>query len=285
MKISNVSFPYPVLGVGDDILPMLTDDCISVEISNDVQNYYFDVTLKYDNHEIESFVSEGFAEYTCEIDCVKTLLRSSIPFKEPTFKITLPKKRVNGRVDFSCYISVKKPISNYINSGFNEDYDGYSFDMEPGDILAAFPEFHYDVDIQYDKLQAAGSFMVIREGFVENTKFDFSGSKIEIVLPPALFKIYQEGVGDRFAEIIHSSMAYNALTCALYNINEHKQTTWAKTILLRLATEDELKSFMPEDPDHDASIEDVPSLAMILLRDPYNRMLNFLNNYNSDMEE
>ena len=113
----------------------------------------------------------------------------------------------------------------------------------------------------------------------------FSGNKIEILLPPSLYKIYQEGVGNTYAEIIHSSMAYNALTCALYSINEHKETTWAKTILYRLANEDNLRRFLPEDPDTDATLEDVPTLANILLNDPYNRMLNYLNNLTPSMEE
>lgn len=285
MRTSNISFPYPVLGVGDDILPTLPQDCIVVETSNDVQNYYFDVTLNYENPDIKSLILSGSAEYTCEIDCIKTLLRVSIPFKESSFRITLPKKRVNGRVDFACYVSVKQRINKYINSGFNEDYYGYSFDMDPGDILATFPEFHYDVDIKYDKLQAASSFMIIREGIEDITKFDFSGNKIEILLPPHLFKIYQEGVGNRYAEIIHSSLAYNALTCALYSINDHKETTWAKTILYRLANEEDLLRFLPEDQDNDASIEDVPTLANILLKDPYNRMLNYLNVLNENTEE
>lgn len=285
MRTNNISFPYPVLGVGDDILPMLPEDCITVETSSDIQNYYFDVKLKFDNKDIESLVMSGVAEYTCEIDCIKTLLRKSIPFTSPEFRIELPKKSINGRVDFGCFISVKKAITSYVNEGFNPDYDGVSFEMEPGDILATFPEFHYDVDIKYDKLQAAGSFMVIREGFEEITKFEFSGNKIEILLPPSLYKIYQEGVGNTYAEIIHSSMAYNALTCALYSINEHKETTWAKTILYRLANEDNLRRFLPEDPDTDATLEDVPTLANILLNDPYNRMLNYLNNLTPSMEE
>ena len=192
---------------------------------------------------------------------------------------------MNGRVDFSCFISVKSAIPNYVNEGFNEDYSGFSFDMEQGDILATFPEFHYDVDIKYDKLQAAGSFMVIREGIYDITKFEFSGNKIEILLPTPLYNIYQEGVGNRYAEVIHASMAYNALTCALYSINEHKGTTWAKTILYRLRHEDELKRFMLEDSEGNAMIEDVPTVANLLLKDPYNRMLNYLKNLNPNTEE
>lgn len=285
MKTNNISFPYPVLGVSDDILPILAEDCITVKTSRDALNYYFDVELKYDNPDIKKLIEENYAEYTCEIDCIKTLLRVSQPFKEPSFRVTVPRKSVNGRIDFRCYISVKQNIDNYVNSGFNEDYEGATFNLELGDILASFPSFYYDIDIKYDKLQAASSFMVIREGSNEITKYDFTGNRIEILLPPPLFKIYQNGVGNKFAEIIHSSMAYNALICALYNIDNHKETSWAKTILYRLSTEDELIKYAQEDPDGTITIEDIPELATLLLKDPYNRMLNYLNNFTPETEE
>ena len=106
MKTNNISFPYPVLGVGDDILPVLPEDCIHVNTSNDTHNYYFDITLKYENKDIRNLVESGYAEYTCEVECIKTLLRKSIPHPTDKFRIQIPRKIVNGRVTFSCFISV-----------------------------------------------------------------------------------------------------------------------------------------------------------------------------------
>ena len=69
-------------------------------------------------------------------------------------------------------------------------------------------------------------------------------------------------------EIIHTSLVLNALTFALLNIEEHEQTTWAKTIYYRLDTEDGFSRDELGDPAA------VVGLAQKLLKDPYMRMFN-----------
>lgn len=284
MKLNNISLPYPVLGISDDIKPLLKDDCVIIENISDAINYCFNIKLKIENEDISSLISEGYAEFSCEIDCIGTLFRRSYSSSDGNIIIKIPRKNLVGRIFFNSFVSVKKTIKNYKNRGFNEDYTGFSFDMEPGDILVAFPQSYYDADIKYDKLQAAGSFMQIREGVgKEFTTFNFESDRIDILLPTPIFEMYKNGLGNQFSMIVHSSLAYNALTCALYNINEHKTTTWAKTIFYRMEHEEDLREFLPEDIEQNAQIENVPELAMRLLKDPYARMFNFLNELNQRM--
>jgi hypothetical protein len=286
MKLNNISLPYPVLGISDDITPLLKEDCVIIENTSNAVEYCFVVTLKIENDDILSLINDGYAEYSCEVDCVGTLLRRSYASSDGKITIKISRKHLVGRVFFNSFVSVKKTIKNYKNKGFNVDYTGFSFDMEPGDILVAFPQSYYDADIKYDKLQAAGSFMQIREGVGKDfTTFDFESDKIDILLPTPIFEMYKNGLGNQFSMIIHSSLAYNALTCALYNIDKHKTTTWAKTIFYRMEHEDDLRDFLPEDIEQDARIENVPELAMRLLKDPYARMFNYLNELNQRMGE
>ena len=141
--------------------------------------------------------------------------------------------------------------------------------MEPGDILAYFPSFHYDADIRYDKLQAAGSFMQIRESSLHSdVYFDIAGNKIEILLPKEHYELYCNPNIKGEAEIIHSSLVLNALTFALLNIELHEQITWAKTIYYRLDTEEGLSREALEDPSA------IVGLAQKLLKDPYKRLFN-----------
>ena len=163
MNLNNISLPYPVLGISDDILPLLPDDAVTFELSADSNNYTFNIALKFDNRSIQSLINLEMAEFSCEYECARTMLRNCQTSSEPHFQIVIPRRYVNGRLNFNCYVSVSEEIPRYTNKGFNPDYEGAFFRMEPGDILVAFPTFHYDVDIKYDKLQAAGSFMQIRE--------------------------------------------------------------------------------------------------------------------------
>ena len=280
MNLNNISLPYPVLGISDDISPLLPQDSVSVESSNDAKNYLFVVELKFDNADISNLIKQGKAEFSCEYECAKTMLRCCKKTDENKFEIQIPRHNINGRINFNCFVSVKEPISNYTNSGFNDDYDGFSFNMEPGDILVAFPLFHYDADIKYDKLQAAGSFMQIRESSLhEEVFFDITGNKIEILLPTTLYLLYCNPQVKSSAEIIHSSLVLNALTYALLNIEAHEQTTWAKTIYYRLNNE---QGFSADDL---ADISNIPGLAQRLLKDPYLRLFNNIMSHQITSEE
>lgn len=284
MKISNISFPYPVLGVNDDVLPKLPNDCVVAKADKSESDYILTVTLNYDNRDIKCIVQEGKAQYCCECECQKTLFRKCFKSSEPTMEIKIPRKSVLGRVSINFYVAVTKEIKGYSNSGFNDDYEGMTFDMEPGDILAAFPETHYDTDIAYEKLQAAGSFMVIREGEnKEDIFFDLSDEKIQILMPQSYYKAYSDPSVEGAAPIIHSSIVLNALTYALTqlfsNEDEYKQKRWAKTIYYRLKTEDEFKNFSTD------SCLDAPIIAQRFLKDPYMRLFKTLKNQNTETSE
>ena len=269
MNLHNISLPYPVLGISDDILPMLTEDDVEFDLKFDDGNYVFDIRLRFDNADIQKLIDDSKAEFTCEYVCSRTMLRCCCVEKGPHFTIMIPRRSVNGRISFNCFVSVKEPIANYSNKGFNSDYQGAVFDMKPGDILVAFPQFHYDADIRYDKLQAAGSFMQIREDNNHNiVSYDISGNKIEILMPTFLYGLYCYPAVRGSAEVMHASLVLNALTYALLNIEEHEQTTWAKTIYYRLDNEE---GFSREDLGDPSQI---PILAQRLLKDPYARMFN-----------
>ena len=269
MNINNISLPYPVLGIGDDILPMLPENPIEFSLTADMQNYHFEIELKFENKDIQYLIDDDLAEFSCEYECARTMLRNCITSKNNLFKIVIPRNYISGRINFNCFISVKSSIPAYQNKGFNPDYEGYAFNMEPGDILAYFPSFHYDADIRYDKLQVAGSFMQIRESSLHSdVYFDIAGNKIEILLPKEHYELYCNPNIKGEAEIIHSSLVLNALTFALLNIELHEQTTWAKTIYYRLDTEEGLSREALEDPSA------IVGLAQKLLKDPYKRLFN-----------
>lgn len=271
MKLNNISFPHPVLGIRDDVMPLLEDDCVVVAAQSTLDSFIFEIKLKQENKTIHELIEKGFAEYTCEIDCQKAFLRENYSNKEPFFSITIPRRKVNATVNFNCYVTVKYPIKGYTNPDFNEDYEGYSFDLDPGDILVGFPQASFEADIKYDKLQAAGSFMVIREDVtIIQTRFDIAGDKIEIVLPPDLYSMYDSGVGEKNMEIIHSSLVFNALCYALYNIQENSETLWARCINARIDTEPDLVGYKELDKIQ------VPMLAQALLGDPYKRLFEKL---------
>lgn len=287
MKYKNVSLPYPVLGIYDDVYPLLGDDCI--QMSDPVKTateYQFGIDLKQGNKDIAQLVNEGKAEYACEVTCRGTFLRRCYKSSTPHFDITLGRTEVNGRIEFQCFIATCQPIPNYSNDDFNEDYHGFTFDLETGDMLAVFPLAWWNANVKFDKLYAAGSFMQIVEAGdgIDKTWFNLNEDRILIELPHDLFVQYQR-IGNSFPEVIHSSLVHNALVYALSNLSEYQETgkLWADSLQLRLAELHVLTSELKND------MSLVYKAVDMLLQDPYKRMLDSLekiaNAQNEEQED
>lgn len=283
MNVNNISLPYPVLGIGDDITPL--PQITNKKAWQDEKNFYYEISFSIDNYEILDLIKNGYADYVCEIDCPTTFLRKCYHSTSPNFNIALSKQSIQRTISILTAVVVKQNITNYSNKGFHADYEGYKFNLEPGDILAFISQDKCEADVKYDQLKAVGSFMEINEGSEgKGTTFNLEGDKIEILLPPDLYKDYKTKIrGNReYAHIIHSSLVFNALIFALNNFNNHESRLWGRTLKVRIETDKSLQKYTLGEP------EDAMGLAQALLGDPYKRLfvsLNRLSEINNNIEE
>lgn len=279
MRLNDISFPYPVLGIADDVRPLLKEDAVVFDSpKSDANNFYFHIHLHQRNKDIADYIELGRAEYTCEVSCIRTFYRRCFKSSTPDIDITIGRKEICGRVGFTSAVIVKKEIARYVNSQFNEDYEDMSFRLVPGDALVIFPTANYNVDIKYDKLYAAGSYMQIEDGGLEikRPRFNIDGSKIVIQLPQGMYDEYSKYINNDIAymEMLHSSLVLNALTNALYHYNDesYKDRLWHECIEYRLMNEDKFKGYMIEDGKLD--VNSVYDIAQDLLGNPYNRLFD-----------
>lgn len=284
MNLNNISFPYPVLGISDDVFPLLKEDCIQMPTpSSTSTSYCFDITLKQENADISFLIDKDYAEYVCEVSCPRTYYRQCFASKSAHLHIEIPKKLLARDISFTCLVVAKKNIGRYTNKGFHPDYQGFCFDMGVGDVLVAFGKANYTIDINYDKLQSAGSFMQIRKDVTgkENVSFNIAGDKIEILLPADLYDMYDtKGFGQDLgiSEIFHSSFVLNALVYALQYIEVNPDTLWAQTIKYRIKEEEQLQAYDLSDKS------EILDLAQALLGNPYKRMFDRLQKMKNEEE-
>ena len=277
MKNNNISYPYPVLGIGDDLSPAPS---LEVDISEEGNYYVIHVVMNVKNEDIIRLISEKKAQYVCELECPATFHRRSFASEQNEVDIKINKQDVARRIYFDCTVTATSEIPNYTNSLFHEDYKGFSFNLSPGDLLAFVGKFYYDADIIYDKLQTAGSFMTIVPGYDENNVIYYlSNPKIEIQLPTALYDDYKKSFNGRgkHADIFHSSMVLNALVFALMNYDEEEygNKLWARTLKYRIELEPQLKVFA-----HTLETKDpveILKLAQALLSNPYKRLISTMH--------
>ena len=99
MKLNNVSFPYPVLGIGDDVMP---SPSMQYSQSSDKFYYYIVIDIVMQNKAIQELIDSDKVMYICEMECPTTYLRKGIPSKSPHIEIKIPRKEVARTVSFQC---------------------------------------------------------------------------------------------------------------------------------------------------------------------------------------
>lgn len=272
MKFNDVTFPHPVLGLGDAILGSI--ELGTPEIKSLQDSYEIKVKLKYENPDLKQLIVDEKAEFLCEVTCSNTLYRELFKSDKGKIEFQIPKKDVKGRVEFICLLVTKENLIEYSNSDAHLDYNGYTFDLDQGDVLAYFGEFSFNADIKYEKLKAVSSFMEIVENEdLKYTYVDLEKHKIEIQLPTETYNIYRSDIISqeaKFSPVFHSSVVLNALLIALYNFEEYKKFRWAEVIEYRLNNDKELKDKNFDDK------ENIPEIAQILLGNPFKRLLEGL---------
>ena len=273
MKIENVAFPYPVLGVGNGITSFPNGH---FRVTQDNSDYSVDIDIQLNNESIEDYVKHDFADYICEIECTSTFMRKCERSKDGHFNIRLSKSEVARDVTLEVSVVVKKDIENYSNTQLNPIFEGYQISLEPGDLLAYIGKDKFCADIVYETLKRIDTFMNIREDeTISQTEvvLDSKDGKIEILIPSTMYKHYKEEIkgSSIYAAIIHGSLVFNALLCALYNIDTYPDKLWARCIKARIERDPEIAK-LDIDPSDEDDKEQLPKLAQALLGDPFGRL-------------
>lgn len=273
MNISNLSLPYPVLGISDDIIP-LPDTPVVQTTTSDPYEHIITLTLNTRNSYIEQLVKDGKAQYVCEVECRRTFFRECYISNLPTFTVRFPRKSVAGSIVLTPTVVALKTITNYKNPGAHEDYDGVAFNIDPGDLLCVFNQLDYFADIQFDKLRAVSTFITILKTNKNLTYIDLDKPKVHLYLPENLYNQYRSRICNQsqFISSLHASLALNALVFALTQIEKFSDTKWAQSIKYRVSTESAFDKMDINNPS------DAIRIAQLLLGDPYERMFNdFIN--------
>ena len=200
MRTENVSLPYPVLGISDDITPTLFEtDCSNplIELSEEGNCFRITVTLKLVNEDIINYIHDDYAEYAVEVSCQSTMFRRTATSSSSKFNFLLEKKLLNGRLTFECFVIAKKDINNYYNRGLNSDYEGHIINLQKGDLLVVYNKCYIPLNLDLRNIRNMRSFMTItknKKPEVHSVVFDLTNSdgKILILLPEEMMIEYNK---------------------------------------------------------------------------------------------
>lgn len=283
MSSNNYSYPHPILGNYDDILPMLKEnECVHAEIVSDSENHYYQFTLTIEDQTILDLIADGKAQYAIHYKCRDTLLEDVKYGKENIQLIKIPRKYVVGKIDFFIYVVAKEDFV-YSNPSANPIFMGASFDVHCNEPLVIFP-YHYDnLDRTFHVLKHYSSILVpVPDDKIEgNDILIKSEEKIEVHISKETYdKLKKVNKQENTLEII-SSYVQNALLTSLFElfngeleIDEIRncEKAWVQAILRRMSEEN-----MPSLEDvNERPFEYIPSLVQRLLNYPMGNLLDKL---------
>jgi hypothetical protein len=200
MRLSQRSYPYPVVGNRDDVPGAAFQ--AAVEMSSDKENVYIDVATNCSSSTLNKLISEGAAKHVIHVECSNTLFRRAYEFAEPSKRVSILAENLNDAVEVNVFIRASRDATQYSVDAAHPDYSGVKFQIREGDILAVGEGHVFHIESTFDSLRRIGSIMQIEESPKDGElpmMVDFNGDKIRVFLSKADFKDYkllksQEGV-------------------------------------------------------------------------------------------
>jgi hypothetical protein len=216
MNYNNRTYPHPVLGIENNINDSFE---INFNVSTDKGLISINIEYKLSNKDLTKLIESRLATYCIQLYCKGTLYREVFRSHKPLpQKIDIPSTRLHDHVEADFFICACDKIVNYTNSSVSDDYKGYKFLIEKGDILAYGGKGIFYANKSFEELKSVSAFMNIDAGNKKTMPMynDYEGDKITIYLSQSSYELYQKIKSQEFYfDTLHSSLVLPALIEAI----------------------------------------------------------------------
>lgn len=224
MNITKRLYTYPVLSEErDDYVDSIFDAEVQYKM-NGVNNLQFDFDIEMNNKDLQSMILAGDAEYVIHIECANTSFRTAIHDILNHVSKEIPVERINGRIEIIVLIVTKKDVSHFVNSNWDDDYRGLSFELSKGSILAYKNIPTIDIVKNYEEFNSASSIFKVYKRLTSEPKpmeIDLTTAQIGIGVGLQEYEIYSRFCDkEELQPILISMMIFPAL---VYVFEELKQ--------------------------------------------------------------
>lgn len=224
MQINQRLYPHPVLSWFSDDYPRGIFQP-ALQVTPNKSFFRLLLVCKTSSKALKGLIAERKAAYCIHVECPATRFRSAFTSYEENYEIDIPVSDLDGKVEVSRTIVCTATIKNFSSEEFHSDFSGRSFDLSPGDVMAAaetveFPAIKKDDELA--KLPSIFSILRSQEENPEHFDIDLGDQKIKILLAPELHKTFL----DLNAEIaMRATLCSLILIPALISALEHVRST------------------------------------------------------------
>ena len=138
-----MNYPYPILRT----TPLdYKKSTFNVEIKKESTKEGFKISVEYnvENSMIKELIEKKILAYAVQIQCISTWYRDLVISDSEQQEILIPSEKVHERVDLCPCIIATEKIENFTNDDFTEDFDGISYVINKGEVVAIGERQRFD---------------------------------------------------------------------------------------------------------------------------------------------
>lgn len=234
MQLGNRIFPYPVLNQNSEITEF--KEKIKFELKLDLDNngeiikrkdkaVFENIHFELNDNNLLELYKEGKIACHLIVESSSSIYREKFTLLNEPQTIEIELAKLKGDVFISAYCYALCNIENYMSENFNEDYDGYVFNIEKYEILAIDDGLKFVIDRNLDEDNKVSSiFVIVRsEANKDTISFDMKREKIHIYLPPKEHDYYNlMKHNPSYNDIFFAMLAIPVLTSCFHELKNTK---------------------------------------------------------------
>lgn len=298
MELCEKKYPYPVLlPKGDDYVGCRFEVEIKSHKTPTEIVYHLEASL--DCPDLRAVVDRGDAAVILHVECPQSAFRKSfaIPFGASNLP-PLSTNDLSGKIFLCPFIVAQRELHDYQSDSFNQEYDGFSFNIRCGSILAEGEQLidyadtvTRDIDFKPDIFSVVPYAPQPEDG--DRMKVDLAlNQKITIKLPQIIYAQYNAMMKSGEAkEFLWSTIILPAVMEALYKIKECLQNDESadfesKIWYMRLTERiEQLHPNAKLDLAEFFNKSDIPELAQELIKNPVSVAVSKLASFGGTRED
>lgn len=298
MELCDKNYPYPVLTPrGDDYVACSFD--VEGESVKHESELVLTLNSKLDCASLKSLIEQGSAAIVLHVECSRSAYRKSHELPLGEHSISISSDDISGRVSLCPFIVAKQDIGEYQSEQFNPIYQGMSFRIRAGAVLAEGVEKSVFVDTSTRDIDYKPDiFSVVPDKKMDEDadersliKVDPCNQKISIHMPTKAYSQYAALLKSGISiELVRSVVVLPAMIEALARmrnayandeLEDFEGYVWFNAVKERLmqlypAARLDIKQFVLEKMV-------ISSVAQALIKSPVVDALNMLANSSSVM--
>ena len=142
------SWAHPVLRPphSDDYVGVDFETEVLADRSGDARSVDISARFYLSHPPLCNAIQDGTAAYALLVKSPDTFYRSLYRSNEPSIKETFSEGTLSGRVELLTFVVAVEDMELSDTEHWHKDYNGRTFSLKPGDILAAQPPQHTTID-------------------------------------------------------------------------------------------------------------------------------------------